>query len=302
VQSKISVEQKYLNPVVVSKLNSLELKARFVVEGFKAGLHKSPYHGFSVEFSQHRPYMQGDTIKNIDWKVYAKSEKYFIKQYEEETNLIADIIVDCSNSMKFKSGENISKFDYSIILAAAFSYLLINQQDAAGLHLFAEKLKVSVPRKSSRSHLKTILTELNNIKPEGITSVSAGLNEVAKKITKRGLTIIISDFFDNLDEIISSIKRIHYKKNEIIVFQILDQAELDFGFGSDKTFIDLETNEKISTLPFQIQRAYQEAMNDFLSKFKNECLALGVEYNLITTQTPFDKALFSYFAKRTRLN
>ncbi|PJA97013.1 MAG: DUF58 domain-containing protein [Ignavibacteriales bacterium CG_4_9_14_3_um_filter_34_10] len=302
MQNKFSIEQKYLNPIVVSKLNSLELKARLVVEGFKAGLHKSPYHGFSVEFSQHRPYMQGDSIKNIDWKVYAKSEKYFIKQYEEETNLIADIIVDCSNSMNFKSDANISKFEYSIILAAAFSYLLINQQDAAGLHLFAEKLKVSIPYKSSRSHLKTILTELNNIKPAGITSISAGLDEVAKRINKRGLTIIISDFFDDLDEIISSIKRIHYKKNEIIIFQILDLIELDFGFGSDKTFVDLETNEKISTLPFQIQRAYQEAMNDFLSKFKNECLSLGVEYNLITTKTPFDKALFSYFAKRSRLN
>lgn len=302
MQNKINTTSKFLDPFLVSKLNSLELKARLVVEGFKAGLHKSPYHGFSVEFSQHRPYTQGDSIKNIDWKVYAKSDKYFIKQFEEETNLIANIIVDSSNSMNFKSAGKITKFDYSIVLAAAFSYLLINQQDAVGLHLFDEKLKVSITERSSKTHLKTILNELNKVQPLGKSSIANSLNEAAQRIKKRGLTIIISDFFDDAEKIVSAIKKIHYRKNEIIVFQILDSDELNFGFGGDKTFIDLETREKISTTPFQIQRAYQDAMNDFILKLKREFLSIGIDYNIVETHLSYEKALFNCFMKREKMN
>ncbi|GAB4152732.1 MAG: hypothetical protein Fur0015_15240 [Ignavibacteriales bacterium] len=204
--------------------------------------------------------------------------------------------------MNFKSTGKITKFDYSIILAAAFSYLLINQQDAVGLHLFDEKLKISIPERSSKAHLKTILTELNKVQPSGKSSIANCLDEAAKKINKRGLTIIISDFFDDAAEIVSAIKKIHFKRNEILIFQILDPDELNFGFGGDKTFVDLETSEKISTLPFQIQRAYQEAMNDFIAKLKKEFMSIGIEYNLIETNQPFERALFNYFMKREKLN
>jgi uncharacterized protein (DUF58 family) len=294
--------KKFLDPVVISKLRTLELRARMVVEGFKVGLHRSPYHGFSVEFSEHRPYMQGDELKNLDWKVYAKSEKYYIKQFEEETNLICNIFVDVSRSMDYKLSAKITKLEYAKTLAAALSYVMIDQQDSVGLAIYSDKIHSYLPPKSNRVYLKTILSALDQIKPGGTTITSKCLDSVAEKIKKRGLTIIISDFFDDMDSILTALKHIHYKKNEVIVFQILDPVERNFGFGSDSIFVDLETGEKMTTQPHQIQKAYQQAMNEFMNKLKSECLNYGIEYNVIETIEPFDKALISYFSKRTRLN
>ncbi len=294
--------KKFLDPAVISKLKTLELKARMVVEGFKVGLHRSPYHGFSVEFSEHRPYMQGDALKNVDWKVFAKSEKYYIKQFEEETNLLSYIFVDASKSMQFKHSGRVSKLDYATILAAALAYVMIDQQDSVGLAIYSDKIHTYLPPKSNRVYLKTLLSALNQIQPAGTTTTSKCLDSVAEKIKKRGLTIIISDFFDDMNSILTALKHIHYKKNEVIVFQILDPIEKSFGFDRDSVFVDLESGEQISTQPHQIQRAYQEAMSEYLNKLKSECLNFGIEYNLIDTNQPFDKALMSYFAKRSRLN
>jgi uncharacterized protein (DUF58 family) len=294
--------KKFLDPVVISKLKTLELRARMVVEGFKVGLHRSPYHGFSVEFSEHRPYMQGDALKNVDWKVYAKNEKYFIKQFEEETNLICNIFIDISRSMNYKHTAKITKLDYAKTLAAALSYVMIDQQDSVGLAIYSDKIHSYLPPKSNRVYLKTILSALNQIEPGGATITSKCLDSVAEKIKKRGLTIIISDFFDDMDSILTALKHIHYKKNEVIVFQILDPIEKNFGFGSDSIFVDLETGEQMTTQPHQIQKAYQQAMNEFMNKLKSECLNYGIEYNVIETTQPFDKALINYFSKRTRLN
>ena len=299
---KASDYKKFLDPAVISKLRTLELKARMIVEGFMVGLHRSPYHGFSVEFSEHRPYMQGDPIKNIDWKVYAKREKYFIKQYEEETNLICNIFLDISKSMQFKNKSALTKLEYGITLTAALSYLMINQQDAVGLTLYSDKIHNYLPPKSNRVYLKTLLTSLNQIKPSGATTTAKCLDSVAEKIKKRGLTIIIYDFFDDLNTIMTALKHIHYKKNEVIIFQLLDPIEKSFGFDRDSIFVDLETEEQITTQPHQIKRAYQEAMNDYLNKLKSECLNYGIEYNLIETNQPFESALLSYFAKRARMN
>lgn len=294
--------RKFLDPVVISKLKTLELRARMVVEGFMVGLHRSPYHGFSAEFSEHRPYMQGDSLKNVDWKVYAKSEKYFIKQFEEETNLISHIFVDVSKSMEFKYEGKITKLEYAVNLAAALSYIMINQQDSVGLATYSDKIQSYLPPRTNRVYLKTILTTLSHVKAEGKTTTSRALNSVSDKIKKRGLTIIISDFFDDIDSVLSALKQIYFKKNEVIVFQILDPVEKNFGFDRDAVFVDLETTEQINTQPHQIQRAYQEAMVEYLNRMKNECLNLGIEYNLIETNQPFDKALMSYFAKRSKLN
>lgn len=294
--------KKFLDPVVISKLKTLELRAREVVEGFMVGLHRSPYHGFSVEFSEHRPYMQGDELKNVDWKVYAKREKFFIKQFEEETNLIGHIFVDASKSMDYKHTAKVTKLDYAITLAAALAYVMIDQQDSVGLAIYSDKIHSYFPPKSNRVYLKTILSALNQIKPRGATSTSRCLDSVAEKIKKRGLTIIISDFFDDLNSILTALKHIHYRKNEVIVFQVLDPIEKNFGFDRDAIFVDLETGEQITTQPHQIQRAYMEAMKEYLDKLKSECLNFGIEYNLIDTSQSFDKALMSYFTKRTRLN
>ena len=294
--------KKFLDPLVISKLRTLELKARMVVEGFKVGLHRSPYHGFSVEFSEHRPYMQGDSLKNVDWKVYAKSEKYFIKQFEEETNLICNIFVDVSNSMNYKHTAKITKLDYAITLAASLAYVMIDQQDSVGIAIYSDKIHSYLPPKSNRVYLRTLLSALDQIEPGGTTTTSKCLDLVAAKIKKRGLTIIISDFFDDIDSVLNALKLIHYKKNEVIVFQILDSVEKNFGFDRDSIFVDLETGEQLTTQPHQIQRAYQQAMNEYLNKLKSECLNYGIEYNLIDTSQSFDKTLISYFAKRSKLH
>lgn len=290
-----------LDPSFISKLNSLELKARLVVEGFMVGLHKSPYHGFSVEFSQHRAYMQGDNLKDVDWKVFGKTEKYFIKQYEEETNLRCYIFLDTSNSMAYSSAANISKLDYSITLAAALSYLMIHQQDAAGLTLYADKINKYLPPKSSRAYLQEILKNLANVEASAKTNTAISLSETAEKIKRKGLVVIISDFFDDINSVLKSLKHFSYKKSEVIVFQVLDPMEKSFSFGKDAIFKDLETGDEMTTQPYQIQKAYREAMAEFTGKIKTECLNSNIDYNLIETSDPYDKALLRYIQKRSRL-
>ena len=293
--------KNYLHPSFISKLNSLELKARLVVEGFMVGLHKSPYHGFSVEFSEHRAYMQGDNLKDVDWKVFGKTEKYFIKQYEEETNLRSYIFLDTSNSMAYSSEKNISKLNYSITLAAALSYLMIHQQDAVGLTLYSEKINKFLPPKSSRAYLQEILKCLINVIPSEKTNTAESLSEGAEKLKRRGLVVIISDFFDDINSVLKALKHFSYKKNEVIVFQILDPMEKTFAFGKDAIFKDLETGDELTTQPYQIQKAYREAMNEFTNKIKSECLNSNIDYNLIETSDPYDKALLRYIQKREKL-
>ena len=294
--------KKSLDPSLIAKLKSLEIKAKAVVEGFMAGYHKSPYHGFSVEFSQHRPYMQGDSIKNLDWKVFAKSERYYIKQYEEETNLIANIILDSSKSMNYKNLGEISKFEYSRILAASFTYLLLKQQDAVGLAIYSNQLKSYLRPKSKRTYLKQILAELENVEPNSTTQTSQSINSIVENVRTRGLVIIISDFLDDPIDVLAALKKFYYKKNEVIIFHVLDPIEKTFGFGRDSIFIDMETKEELRTQPVQIQQAYKEAMQDYLATLKNGCQKYGFDYNLIDTNTSFDSALMSFFKKRARLN
>ncbi|HKI79206.1 MAG TPA: DUF58 domain-containing protein [Ignavibacteriaceae bacterium] len=293
--------KKYLNPSVISKLNSLELRARLVVEGFMVGLHKSPYHGFSVEFSEHRPYMQGDSLKDIDWKVYGKSDKYFIKQYEEETNLKSYILLDTSKSMNYSSEGNVTKLEYASTLVAGLSYMMIRQQDAVGLSLYSEKIDKYLPPKASKAYLHELLKNILEAKASNKTNTASSLHSIAEKIKRRGLVIIVSDLFDDVDSVLSALKHFRYKKNEVIVFQVLDPQERNFAFGTDAIFKDMETDDEITTQPYQIQKAYREAMSEFTGKIKSECLNSNIEYNLIETSMPFDKALFSYIQKRAKL-
>lgn len=290
-----------LDPSIISKINSLELRARLVVEGFMVGLHKSPYHGFSVEFIQHRPYMQGDSLRDVDWKVYGKTEKFYIKQYEEETNLRSYILLDVSKSMQFSSGNNTSKLEYASTLAAALSYLMMKQQDAFGLTLYSDRIVQYLPPKATKSYLRQILKSLVSVKASDTTNTAACLNSVAEKIKRRGLVIIISDLFDDIESVISALKHFSYQKNEIIVFQILDPIERNFAFGRDAIFKDMESEEELTTQPYQIQKAYKLAMEEFIGKIKNECLNSKIDFNIIETSTPFDKALMSYIQKRRRL-
>ena len=293
---------KYLDPAVISKVSSFELRARFIVEGFLLGLHKSPYHGFSIEFSQHRPYIQGDPLKDVDWKVLAKTDRFYVKQYEEETNLKSYLLLDNSNSMSFKYQGIVTKSEYAIMLASGLSYLMINQKDAVGLGIYSDKVEKYLPPKASNIYLKEILTALYLSKPSGKTTTSSNLGFFAERINKRGLVIIFSDFLDDIESSLKALKKIRNAKNEIIVFHILDPAEMNFSFGRDSIFVDLETGEEMASQPYQVRRVYSQAVSEFVHSIKKGCLDSGIDYNLIDTSTPFDKALIAYLQKRSRLH
>jgi uncharacterized protein (DUF58 family) len=292
---------QFLEPHVVAKLANMELLARLVVEGFIAGLHRSPYHGFSVEFAEHRQYMPGDAIRFVDWKIYGRTGRYYIKQYEEETNLKATIVVDTSRSMGYSSAGNITKLAYASYLAAALSYLLIRQQDAVGLALFDDRLRLYFPPHATRPYLRQLLVQLQNIQPAGVTGAGKALHQAADRMKRRGLVVVISDLLDEPSEVMTALKHFRHKKNEVIVMQVLDPLERSFAFGSDAVFQDVETAEKVVTQPWHIQRSYREAMGTFLGIYKKECREHAIDYILLDTTTPFDVALSHYLARRERI-
>lgn len=293
--------RKYLSPENLSKIDNLELKARLVVEGFITGMHKSPYHGFTVEFSEHRQYRPGDEIRHLDWKVFARSEKYYIKQYEEETNLRSILILDSSASMNYASSGNITKFEYATYLSAAIAYLLVNQRDSIGLALYDEKVKLFMPPNSKQTYLSEIIKALAENTPSNTTSTAKSLDEIAERIRRRGLVVIMSDFFDNTDEILKALSHFRHKKHDVILFQILDEREIDFKFGHSAQFIDMETGEEMITQAQQIQKSYTEAMLNFTQNLNKNCRNLNIEYHLITTNLPFDKAMREFVSKRSKL-
>jgi uncharacterized protein (DUF58 family) len=321
--------RKYLDPLLISRLSNLELKARFVVEGFISGLHRSPYHGFSVEFSEHRQYMPGDDLRFLDWKVLGRTDRYYIKQFVEETNLKSYLIVDASRSMAFSSSSSevntlsplkklfsrtsvvrnavssqkvISKLEYATYLAASLSVLMHFQKDAAGLVVYDETINTYIPPKATSQNLKLILTRLSQIKPQGKTNTAQALDSVAERIKRRGLVIIFSDLFDDQNAVISSLKHFRYKRNEVIVFQILDPLEMSFAIDSPTIFKDMETEKELLSQPLSVLKSYQEAVRTFIDNYKRACRSDNIEYVLLSTQTPFDTALLEYLNKRKRLH
>ncbi len=293
--------RRFLKPDVVSKLSGMEMRARLVVEGFIAGLHKSPYHGFSVEFAEHRQYMPGDPLKNVDWKVYAKTDRFFIKEFEEETNLKAYLLIDTSGSMGYGS-QSPNKLEYGCYLSAALSYLMLKQRDSVGLVLFDEKIKKYIPPKSAlRSHLHVILQELDKLQPSLTTNISSALHEMAERIKRRGLIILISDLFDDPDKVLNGLKHFRHKKHEVIVFHVLDPKERTFAFPELAVFKDLETDEELMTSPWQIRKEYEERFKALVTKYTLQCRESLIDYVLLDTSIPFDYALFSYLSKRQRL-
>lgn len=291
---------RYLSPEIISRLDNLSLKARLVVEGFIVGLHKSPYHGFSVEFSEHRSYGPGDEIRHIDWKLWGKTERYYVKQFEEETNLRSHLLVDQSRSMDFKSG-SVSKLTYAQMLAASLAYLMIKQQDAAGLTLFDSEIRSYIPSRSKTSHLNVLLRQMDHINPGPETYISPILHKTAEAIRKRGLIILISDLFDDPDEIVSGLKHFRHKGHEVIVFQILDRQELTLDFTDRTLFRDMETKEEIITEPWHIQKDYQLSLQAFCDHIRNRCRRNYIDYVRLTTDQPLDLALVEYLIKRKRM-
>lgn len=291
---------KYLKPEVVSKLSSMELRARLVVEGFITGLHRSPYHGFSVEFAEHRPYMPGDEIKHVDWKVYAKTDRFYIKQFEEETNLKSYILLDTSASMGYSS-HAVTKLQYASYLTSALSYLMLKQRDAVGLLLFDEKIRRYLPPRSMNSYLFQIIVELENLTCGQQTNLGDVLHEMAERVKRRGLVILISDLLDNPEKVIAGLKHFRHRKHEVIVFHILDPFEIKFDFKKDYIFKDMENDEEMSTQPWHIRRDYRKKVQRFIENYKRGCRENRVDYVLIDTSQNFDSVLFEYLIKRKKI-
>lgn len=289
-------------PEVVASLKNLELIARMIVEGFLVGLHKSPYHGFSVEFSEHRPYNPGDNIRDIDWKVYGRTNRYYIKQYEEETNLRAYLLLDISGSMGYGSA-HLTKLQYATYLAAAMSYLFVKQRDAVGLITFSDRIEKFLPPKSSQAYMHFILQELSRLQPQKRqTRVSDTLHELAEKIKRRGLIVLLTDFlFEEPQNILQGLKHFRHYKHEILVFNILDPNDRYFNFRDDAVFVDMETGERIKTQPYFLQQRYREAVNEFYTSLQKECLKFQIDFQQIFIDEPFDRALLRYLIKRQKL-
>lgn len=291
-----------LDPAIVARLAHLDVRARLVVEGFIAGMHRSPFHGFSVEFAEHRPYMPGDPLKNLDWKVWARSDRFLVKQYTEETNLRCHLLLDLSGSMGFKSARaSMSKLEYARSLSAALAYLMLQQQDAVGALLFAERPLRYVPARAVRSHLDVILKALGALEPQGRTRLGPVLHELAERVKRRGLVILFSDLMDHPDEVLKGLQHFRHRHHEVIVFHILDPNEIEFPYTDTATFVDLETGDRLTTEPWEIARRYREKLEAWTGHYRRQCREQRIDYVPIDTRTPFDQALLKYLEKRVRL-
>jgi len=293
----------YLSPDIASGLGRLDLVARRVVEGFITGLHKSPYHGFSAEFSEHRPYLAGDSLRDLDWKALAKTDRLYVKRYEEETNLRAYLIVDTSGSMQFGEEGRLTKFRYATCLAAALSLLMLRQRDAVGLALVQDQVKSFVRPRSVRSHLQTLLLELTKAEPAAETQMAPAFHDLAERLSRRGLVILLSDLLDDPDQIMSGLRHFRHRGHEVVVLQILDPRERDLDFRrNDTRFVDLEQPDSdVITQPWHIQEAYQQKMDDLIHRYSTGCAEAGIDYALLDTSTPFEMALSHYLIRRRRL-
>ena len=280
---------------------NMELKARFVVEGFLVGLHKSPYHGFSVEFAEYRQYNPGDPVKNIDWKAYARTDRYYIKQFEEETNLRCYILLDASASMSFHSEGNLSKLEYGSYLAASFAYLMQLQKDAVGLSVFDTALRAERPPSSTRVNLFEMLKILEKTEAGGETGAAEVFGEIAQRVRRRGLVVIISDLYDDPEALTRAIKQFRYRGHEVVVFHIVDPLELSLDIDRETIFTDLETGDRLQSQPWSVREDYQRMLLQHVDSLRMAMEDAQVDYELIETDKTFDVALTAYLHKRGKL-
>jgi len=291
---------QFIEPEAVAKLGRFNLVAKAVVEGFVTGLHRSPFHGFSVEFSEHREYSPGDNLRDIDWKVLGKTDRYYVKRYEEETNLKAHILLDTSGSMGYKSN-GMSKLEYGCYLAASLAYLMIRQQDSVGLVTFDESINTFMPPRSTTLHLNALLQTLEKLTPAKTTKVSKTFHDLAQTIKRRGLIVVISDLYDEPRDVMRGLRHFRHKRHEVIIFHLFDPAELDFRFRALTDFVDLETKERLQVDPKYVRQEYMRQVQEFIEAYKRDCSQGTIEYVVANTSTPYEMMLTSYLGKRKRL-
>ncbi len=296
----MSSPEKYLRPEVIRQVARLDLRAKFIVEGFLAGLHASPFHGFSVEFSEHRKYVPGDDLKDLDWNIYAKTDKYYLKKFEAETNLTGYLVMDLSASMAYTYRQELTKFEYAICLAAALGYLMIHQQDPVGLVTFDTRIQASLPPHSRRTQLGTILGILANLKPTGKTDVAACLHQLAAMIRTKGLVMLFSDLLTEPGPVMESLHHLRHRGNEVILFHILDEAEVHFPFEGVIEFEDVEEANRLTLDARHMRGDYLQSLGEFREYYRTECARANIDYVPIDTSVSFDKALMTYLLQRQK--
>ncbi len=297
----MSTGYRYLEPEALARMKNLSMVARGVVEGAITGLHSSPYKGFSVEFAEHREYTAGDDPRHLDYKMLARTDRLYIKQYEEETNMRVQILLDTSASMGYAHDSKISKLQYGSYLAAILAYLMTRQQDSVGLTTFDTKIGLDMPARSSPRHFNEMMQRLEAIEPSEETDIAAILHLLANRFKKRCLIVVISDLYDDPDEVMRALHHFHHRRHEVIVFNVFDRAEIEFPFTDTIAFHDLETDEKIQIDPAYVRDAYREQIDGFIEGYRRACAESNIDYVMTDTSVPYDFMLSKYVAKRTLL-
>ncbi|MBF8299799.1 MAG: hypothetical protein HW394_169 [Acidobacteria bacterium] len=292
-------ELRFLDPAVLARLGTIDLKARAVVEGLLSGLHRSPLKGFSVEFAEYRQYLPGDDLSSIDWKVYARTDRYYVKKFEEETNLDCHLLLDVSASMGYGS-RGVTKLEYGSVLAASLAYLMNRQRDAVSLTTFDDAILTMVPASARPSHLRSILVTLDRIALGRRTDLSTPLHRLADGIGKRGLVVLISDLLDEPERVVDGLRHFRFRGSEVIVFHLVDPAELTFPFERAARFRDMELGDEVMAVPSVVRREYLDALHAAVDRYKRELGSEGIDYRLIDSSTPLEFALMSYLSTRGR--
>ena len=294
----MSTVERYLKPEVIRQIKRLDLRAQFIVKGFLHGLHASPFHGFSVEFSEHRKYTPGDDPKDIDWLVYAKTDKYYVKKFEAETNITGYLVIDASRSMGYTYRQQLTKFDYAVCLAAALCYLMIHQQDPVGLLTFDQKIRNSLAPRARRNHLGNVLSLLANLKPQGETDVAQSLVQVAAMLRHASLVMIFSDLLVEPQPVLQALYRLRHGGHDVILFHILDEAETQFPFQGIVELEEPETHQRLRLDALGYRRDYLAELDRFREGYRRECFQARIDYVPLDTSMQFDRALTEYLASR----
>jgi uncharacterized protein (DUF58 family) len=292
-------ELRFLDPAIIARLGSLELRARTIVEGFISGLHRSPLKGFSVEFAEYRQYFPGDDLSTIDWKVFARTDRHVVKKFEEETNLKGYLLLDVSRSMAYGSG-GLTKLEYGSTLAACLAYLMQKQRDAAGLATFDDRIQSMVAPGTRPGHLTAVLHALDAVRPGAATDTGSALNQLAEAVRKRGLVVLISDLFDEPARVVRGLKHLRFRGSDVLVFHLLDHAELTFPFERPARFRDMEDGVEVLVSPADIRQGYLASINELVDGYRRELGAAGIDYQLVDTSQPLDESLLAYLATRSR--
>jgi uncharacterized protein (DUF58 family) len=314
IPSPPSTASRWLDPQVISSLGSLEFLATQVVEGFITGLHTSPYHGYNQEFAEHRPYQSGDELRYLDWKLFARTNRFYVKRFEADTNLRATFALDASGSMDFSGSDRphleaarpsqrlgLTKFDYARRLVACLAFLLIRQRDAAGLAILDKDVRTYIPARATSNHLRSLMEELDHVQPGGETSLAESLSALATRLSRRGLIVIVSDLIDDPEALLDSLKLLRHRKHEVVVFHLMDRQEWELDYEGGIRFRDLEGTETIDSDPVRLRDTYRKTLEAVCDRFRECCLEHRIGYEWALTDTPLEEFLPGFLAKRRAL-